>query len=98
MDHDLVLPAELTIYHATALREDWLSWLERSAEPEAVADGAAVAEVDAAGVQLLLALERSLRQRERTLQVARPSAALQGAFDALGLVLPAVPATVREDA
>lgn len=82
----LALPAELTIYTAGELRPLWLTWLSAlpgDAEPQA--DGSTVAEVDAAGLQLLLSLARALAQDGRTLRVQQPSASLQRACEGLGL-------------
>lgn len=82
------LPAELTIYAARDWAEQGLRWLSQldAAPPDAplqvAADG--VEEVDAAGVQLLIALSRSLAARGRRLQLLRPSPALQRALACLG--------------
>ena len=86
MTATLTLPTELTIYTAGELRPQWLAWL--SALPgnaEAQADGSAIAEVDAAGLQLLLSLARALAQDGRTLRVQQPSASLQRACEGLAL-------------
>lgn len=85
----LELPAELTIYTAGELRPQWLAWLGPAggdAEAPAVAHGQAPGDVDGAGLQLLLALDRSLAERGRKLQITAPSAALQAACAAAGLV------------
>jgi anti-anti-sigma regulatory factor len=86
MSTALVLPAELTIYSVAELRTHWLAWLEAmdDAGPGQV-DASAVAEVDAAGLQLLLSLSGALDRRRRALQLLQPSAALRAACQALGL-------------
>jgi anti-anti-sigma regulatory factor len=80
------LPAELTIYAASELRTQWLAALD-AAPPDAdcEVDASAVADVDAAGLQLLLALSRQLAARDRTLRLASPSERLREACAALGL-------------
>ena len=80
------LPAELTIYAASELRAQWLAALD-AAPPEADVelDASPVAEVDAAGLQLLVALARQLAASDRALRLERPSARLAEACAALGL-------------
>ncbi|MDP2004128.1 MAG: STAS domain-containing protein [Rubrivivax sp.] len=87
----LTLPAELTIYTAGELHPQWLAWLgERPAAP---ADGApparvlaaAVDQVDGAGLQLLLALQRSLNERGHRLAIDDPSDVLCQGCESLGL-------------
>lgn len=81
----LALPHELTIYSVGELRPSWLDRLGASSADETLAvDGAAVDEVDAAGVQLLLSLAHALARDRRRLQLLRPSAALTAACTALG--------------
>jgi anti-anti-sigma regulatory factor len=89
----LRLPSELTIYTASETRQAWLAWLAaEQAGPDDPAldqklypiDAAAVDQVDAAGVQLLVALATSLSQQRRWLQLLAPSAPLQQACAALG--------------
>lgn len=86
MAHPLVLPAELTIFVAAELRDPWLQWLEQAAgqEADAEADGQAVEEIDAAGLQCLLALSRSLQARQQTLRIRRPSPTLRQACHRIG--------------
>ena len=86
MTHCLMLPVEITIYVASELRASWLQWLDGDAGdgPEAVADGHAVEEIDAAGLQCLLALSRSLEVRRQRLRLERPSDALHQACRRLG--------------
>lgn len=88
------LPSELTIYTVGELRPQWLAWLaDTSAVPgvdDALndafpVDAAAVAEVDAAGVQLLVSLQNALSARQQELRLVSPSRALATACMALGL-------------
>lgn len=96
MSSHLTLPAELTIYVAAELRTTWLAWLDAlpADSPEQVlADGQAVTEVDAAGVQCLLALKRSLHRHGRTLHLQQASPALHKACITLGAGSLLAPAT-----
>lgn len=86
----LVLPAELTIYAVGALHPQWRAWAEQFTQ--AADDGApaevlasAVDQVDAAGVQLLLSLQRSLAARGHRCTLRQPSRALETGCAALGL-------------
>jgi ABC-type transporter Mla MlaB component len=88
------LPTELTIYTVGELRPQWLARLsDAEAGPDAapepadtfLVDGAAVADIDAAGVQLLLALQRTLGARQQQLQIVNASRTLGGACTALGV-------------
>jgi len=82
----LALPAELTIYTVGALHPQWLAWLGQGpAEVPADLQAAAVEQVDAAGLQLLLSLQRALAQQGRSLHIQTPSAVLRGGCEALGL-------------
>jgi anti-anti-sigma regulatory factor len=86
----LRLPAELTIYTAAETRAAWLGWLagEHGAhEHEATCqvDAAAVDEVDAAGVQLLIALAHSLQRQQTRLCLHQPSQPLRQACADLGV-------------
>jgi len=96
----LALPAELTIYTVGELHPQWLAWLgegaaavpadvpaEVTAELPAEVQGAAVEQVDAAGLQLLLSLQRALADRGRQLQIKAPSEVLRNGCAALGLGL-----------
>jgi len=87
MPHEpLALPAELTIYNVADLRRQLLAHAEAHADDEACQlDGASVDQVDAAGLQLLLSLTRTLSAAGRTLQLAAPSPLLVEACEALGL-------------
>jgi len=86
----LRLPHELTIYTAAETRTAWLTWLSgeaahSSGEAVCEVDGADVDEVDAAGVQLLVALAHSLQRQQLTLQLRRASGPLRNACHDLGL-------------
>ncbi len=92
------LPAELTIYAVTELRERWLAALD-AAPPDGPVelDAAAVVEVDAAGLQLLVALSRRLGADGRALRLAAPSGRLREACAALGLAAMLDPADRPEE-
>jgi ABC-type transporter Mla MlaB component len=86
----LTLPAELTIYTVGELHPQWLAWLGGvTATPAEGApvelQAAAVDQIDAAGVQLLLSLQRALATLGRRCRVRDASAVLTGACAALGL-------------
>jgi len=91
MPNTLSLPSELTIYTVGELRPRWLEWLasqqttDEAGDTTCRIDAAATSEVDAAGLQLLLALSRSLEAENRTLRLDNPSASLVTACQALGL-------------
>lgn len=79
------LPAEVSIYTVGELKAKCLGWMgERSGVPLALQAGA-VDQVDAAGLQLLVALSTSLEQQHQQLQLCQPSGALSAACAALGL-------------
>lgn len=84
------LPApgpDLTIAVAAEQRSRLLSLLEAS--PAATGalqlDLSGVTDIDSAGVQLLLATQRSLAARGRALQLQAPSAAVRDALATFGL-------------
>ena len=88
------LPAELTIYHVAALRSEWLGWLEKppktrrkTAGPQKdwPLDASPVVEIDASGIQLLLALSKSLAERHSTLKLLNPSRPVTAACESAGL-------------
>jgi anti-anti-sigma regulatory factor len=80
----LRLPAELTIYTVGELHPQWLAWLA-AAPPDAGVHAGDVDQVDAAGVQLLLALQHAIAQRGQRFAVQAPSPVLSSACDSLGL-------------
>ena len=83
-DHTLALPEELTIYTVGDLRTRWLGWLAGLSD-DAVIDGAAVTQVDAAGVQLLVSLTRSLDARELAWRLQGVGGAMRDACLTLGV-------------
>ena len=90
MSRTLVLPSELTIYAVGELRPRWLEWLAAtrvSAAADTVCgiDAAAVDEIDAAGVQLLVALSHGLANSRLTMRLDDPSGPLSRACEALGV-------------
>ncbi len=85
MPSALALPAELTIYTVGETRPQWLAWLAADDAETFRADASGVTEVDAAGVQLLVALARAVELQRRRLQLDGPSPALRGACERLGL-------------
>ena len=90
MSRPLVLPSELTIYAVGELHPQWLAWLNATresgrADATCEVDAAAVDEVDAAGVQLLVSLANALATSRLTLQLVDASGPLVRACDALGV-------------
>lgn len=86
----LRLPAELTIFTASETRSAWLGWLADAqqhgdADTLCLVEAEDVAEVDAAGVQLLVSLARSLAGQQRRLQLQAPSEVLRKACTTLGV-------------
>ena len=84
-----VLPPELTIYTVGEWHPRLLDWVGSGPEADAVddtlqLDAAAVAEVDAAGLQLLVSLANTLGQQLRPLALLRPSQPLVDACMQLG--------------
>lgn len=92
MASNLSLPAELTIYTVGELHPQWLTWLTArvgaDVPTDVVVEGSAVDQVDAAGVQLLMALSRSLMQAGRSLCLVDASPVLTHACEALGFPVP----------
>lgn len=78
----LNLGDELTIVHAALLRERLLEWLPQA---DGRLDLSGVHACDSAGIQLLLALSRSLHESGRTLQILQPSTAVVEALQRYGL-------------
>ena len=100
MSQPLVLPPELTIYAVGELHPRWSAWLHATREEglaDAVCrvDAAAVDEVDAAGVQLLVSLSHGLARSRLTLQLDDPSDPLARACEALGVGYLLAPARDR---
>jgi anti-anti-sigma regulatory factor len=89
MSEHRTLPAELSIYSVGELKGQWLGWIsEAPAGPDAehwALDASTVSEVDAAGLQLLVALSHTLSQQDLRLVLLHPSAALSEACAAIGL-------------
>jgi ABC-type transporter Mla MlaB component len=87
----LELPSELTIYTVGETHPQWMTWLGRCATQIAAqgsappVQGQRVDEVDAAGLQLLLALGRALGERGAQLRIEAPSERLRAGCEALGL-------------
>ena len=82
----LQLPAELTIFAVAELRVPWPAWLSGlPGAAQAAVQAVAVDQVDAAGLQLLLSLQRSAAARGHGLQLLQPSPALRSGCQALGL-------------
>jgi anti-anti-sigma regulatory factor len=88
LNHHHALPSELTIFTVGEMAPTCMSWVDASAaEPASDAlelQADAVAEVDGAGIQLLLSLSNTLAQRQRTLRLLNPSQALSRACQSLG--------------
>lgn len=85
MNDMLVLPAELTIYTAAQTRESWLGTLASDADGPLHVRGEGVGDVDAAGLQLLVSLRRTLAARRRVLHLLEPSEVLRNACTRAGL-------------
>ena len=85
--HDaFLLPAERSIYTLGELHPSCLAWMDAGATCDSLrVDASAVAEVDAAGVQLLLSLSNALAARGADLELAAPSDTLRAACSALGI-------------
>lgn len=83
MPYTLTLPAELTIYTVAQLRPQWLECAGTTGHWQA--DGSAVDEIDAAGVQMLASLGHALAQGQGSLSLVNASRALAAACEGLGL-------------
>ncbi len=83
----LPLPPELTIYTVGELHPQWLAWLAAAPAdaPQATVNAAAVDQVDAAGLQMLLSLQRALEARGQRMGVEGASPALRDGCAAIGL-------------
>jgi len=89
-----MLPGDVTIYGVAALRSQFSAWLDKLPKGRRAAalkntalavDASAVSEVDAAGVQMLVALSKSLAARGRPLRLVNPSDLMTGALETLGV-------------
>lgn len=91
MNAPRVLPAELSIYTVGEVRAQCLAWIGEAAPDHGAHDAAwpldahTVDQIDAAGVQLLVSLARSLAPQGLALQLLNPSRVLAEACAALGL-------------
>jgi len=86
MPKALALPEELTIYAVGELREPWLRWATAlRGKGDAPVAAQAVDQVDAAGMQLLLSLARTLAERQRRLLLRDASSPLREACHRLGV-------------
>ncbi|OYU71807.1 MAG: hypothetical protein CFE45_42155 [Burkholderiales bacterium PBB5] len=86
----LRLPAELTIFTASVTRNAWLGWmadesLQGNADGLCLVAADEVAEIDAAGVQLLVSLANALAGQHRRLRLQDPTEVLRKACTALGV-------------
>ncbi len=77
-----VLPADLNIYEAAALKVGLLEWI-RHGEMHKI-DGSAVERVDLTGVQMLLMLRAHAQHVEAQVRLIAASAALHDALQLLG--------------
>lgn len=77
-----LLPAEMTIAHAAQVREALLQALSLG---HTQFDAHAVVSIDSAGVQLLLAMRRSVQAAQAALILTAPSAVLMDALRLYGL-------------
>ncbi|WP_290869998.1 STAS domain-containing protein [Aquabacterium sp.] len=86
MSEARTLPAELTIYTAAETHGVLMGWLAQDTSPgdwPVAADG--VNQIDAAGLQLIVALHRSLDARGQHLLLQGPHEALLNAMRSLGM-------------
>lgn len=84
MNEHLSLPAELTIYTVNEVAPQLQGWLHHDISVlEVQAD--AVSEIDAAGIQLLVALDKQLHAQDARLTLIEPSASLRSACERLGV-------------
>ena len=88
----LRLSGELTIYHAAELKAALLPLADEARA--LVLDLSGVSDIDSAGLQLLLALRRSLAAQGATVQLAGVSGAVADALALYGMAgaMPTVPA------
>jgi len=81
------LPDSVTVSEVAALREQWLTTLEGHPNNTLI-DARDVVEVDGAGLQLLVALEKSFAAHGHALQLVAPSTTLTDAMNRMGWTLP----------
>jgi anti-anti-sigma regulatory factor len=89
MDTHQTLPSELTIFTVSETFGQCQAWLSAastapSSEHLFALNAEGVVDVDAAGIQLLVALANSLSHRDRQLLLVNPSTVLADACHALG--------------
>lgn len=86
MATSLSLPAELAIYTANEVRAQLLDMAQAAplSETHLHVDASAVSEIDGAGLQLLISLDKSLRSRGQRLVLASPSTCVQQAMQLAG--------------
>ena len=77
------LVGEATIYDAAELKERLVVELDRSLQLDL--DLAQVHEIDTAGLQVLLLLQRECEQHSKTLHLVQPSQAVQNLISLFGL-------------
>ncbi|WP_234084468.1 lipid asymmetry maintenance protein MlaB [Azonexus sp. R2A61] len=80
---DITISGELTIYTASEWRDRLIG--EMAGTDDIRLQLAEVAEIDSAGLQLLLAAKRLANGEGRQLELANPSAAVRGLFDLVRL-------------
>lgn len=85
MSTTAMLPAELTIYTAAQTRQAWLDLPAAATDEPLRLQASAVAEIDGAGLQLLVALRHSLAAQQRALHLLEPSPTLRTACARSGL-------------
>lgn len=86
MSQTYTLPAELTIYTISETHARCVNWLTQDGNADKClqVDARDVAEVDAAGIQLLMSLSNTLLADDRELKLLYPSELLTAACRALG--------------
>src|SRR5262245_20959061 len=77
------LEGELTIYRATELRTEIQTALANATAVEIDLSG--VTEIDSAGIQLLIAAQKTAAASQRELLLVQPSAPVQGVFQLFNL-------------
>lgn len=84
MNETHALPAELTIYTVSEVWPLLQGWVRHdTAALDVHAD--TVSEIDAAGLQLLVALDKQLHAQDARLTLIAPSASLRSACEGLGV-------------